>query len=180
MKNKTGPPKSLSMMSRMIGAARLDEQVFRDIAEDGSAIFQALGVVILAAIASRIAFGGAGVATIMGAVIILPVWWGILSVVVYVLSVTVFRTEGGGGSWLRLARTMGYAQSPLIMRGIIILPFITGYLSQFLFTVLVVWQFAAITVAVRVALGTESTSKAAVMVGVAIVPYVLIEQFLMA
>ena len=168
-----------SLINRMIGAARLDEAIFREVEADGSAIIQALVVVALAAMASRLSIGGAGFFQLIVAFVRLTAWWLALTLIVYLLSITLMRPPEGRPNWLRLARTMGYAQSPVVLRGFLLLPFIGGTLWSLLFLSTTVWQFAAITVAVRLALKYESPTKAAITVGISFVPLAIVEPFLL-
>ena len=167
-----------SLMSRMIGAARLDERFYREISEDPSAILQAVVVVVLAAmatLAARSSFGGFGFGRILLAIPVLTAWWAILTLSVYVLAMTLFRSQSSSTSWIRLARPMGFAQSPLVLRGVLILPFIPEPVVILLFVATIIWQFAAITVVVRQTLKVESTVSAALMVGIALFPLAVIE-----
>ena len=169
---------SNSMIARMIGASRLDERIYDEVGSDSRAIFQALGVVILAAMATRAALSGVDFAPLVVAIFRLSAWWAALSLIIYLLSITLFRTPGSVPTWGRVARAMGFAQSPIILRGVLIFPFIPGVLIAIIFFALLIWQFAAITVAVRQALYYDSTARTAILVAIALIPMQAIEPFL--
>ena len=168
-----------SMLARMIGASRLDERIYKEVGADSRAIFQAVGVVMLAAMATRAAQTGVDFPPLVVAIFRLSAWWAALTLIIYLLAITLFRTSGSSPTWGRVARSMGFAQSPVILRGILIFPFIPGILWFLIFFAVLIWQFAAITVAVRQALSYESTARTAILVAVALVPMLLIEPFLL-
>ena len=167
-----------SLVNRMIGAARLDEDLYGEVAVDGSAIIQAFVVVGLAAMATRLSTGDIGFWSLIVAIPRLTGWWLAMTLIIYLLTSTILRSSNGRPSWLILARTMGFAQSPLVLRGILILPFIPSALWSLLFVGTLAWQFAAIIVAVRLVIKSETT-KAAVTVGIAFLPIQVIEPFLL-
>ena len=155
------------MLRRMIGAAMLRREVYEEVEADPAATFQALSVVVLVALATGIGFlgldGGAVSRLIIGTAMSVAVWavWALMA---YLVGVTILRTPETKADWGQLARAMGFAQSPGILR---IFVFVPG-LGPVIFQLTLIWQLVAVVVAIRQALDYDSPLRAA---GVAILSY---------
>ena len=101
----------MTFVSRVIGAARLDQRVYEEVEADRGATVQALGVVALAAIANGAGHGGQGhvIGHIVRALFMLLVWAS-LSYAIGVYLIPEPRTRANVGEMLR---TIGFAASPL-------------------------------------------------------------------
>ena len=159
----------------MLGALRLDERVFKEIEQDRRATYQAVVVVVLASIAT-------GINVPWGGWLILPVvavrtlaWYVLITVAVYLVGTRLFHPSETHASFIQLARVIGFALTPRIFFVFLFTPYI-GFLVIFL---VAFWRFAAMVVAVRQALGLESTTQAAWVVGIAFIPVMLLEPFLL-
>ena len=168
----------------MTGAAALNSRTFDEVRADKSAIIGALVVVVLAGLATGLGLG----VRIVGLPVYLAGWgfsWATWVLLVYLLAVTIFRpgpateprpedaaAEPEPGMLIRAA---GFAQSPALFQVFGVIPGlgITGY--NLVFGVATLWQFAAMTVAVRQALGYRSTLRAALVVAAAFVPSLMLE-----
>ena len=158
------------MLARMLGAALLDVRGFDEVAADDGATFHALIVVALVALASGVGTMGVGDAGAFS--LFLGLAYGLLSWVVWTLitsavAATLLAKSGPRAGWGRLVRTTGFAQAPGVLRVLGLLPVI----GPFVFFGVLLWQLAAMEVAVRQTFGFGSTWRplGAVAVGALVV-----------
>ena len=155
------------MLRRMIGAAMFRREVYEEVEADAGATFQALSVVVLVALATGIGFigsdGGTVSRLIIGTAVSVAVWavWALMA---YLVGTSILGTPSTKADWGQLARAMGFAQSPGMLRVFMFVP----VLGPVIFQVTVIWQLVAVVVAIRQALDYDSTWRAA---GVAILSY---------
>ncbi|MBI4312411.1 MAG: YIP1 family protein [Chloroflexi bacterium] len=155
----------------MIGAATFKSATYEEIEKDRSATTQAMIVVVLVAIATGI--GGAGAAGVWGlvvGVVVGLVGWALWAWVTYFIGTTFFKTAETQASWGELARTLGFAQTPGLLRVLGIL----GPISGVILFVALIWQLASMVVAVRQALDFTSTIRAIGVVLVGAIPYLVL------
>ncbi len=155
------------MIQRMIGASLLRTATYEQVEGDKSATTQALLVVVLVAVATGVATLGTKVNAlgIVLGILVALVGWAVLAWLTYVIGATVLRTEETKADWAELARTLGFAQSPGILRLFGGIPII----GSWVFPVVAVWQLAAAVIAIRQALDYKSTWRA---VGVAVLSFI--------
>ena len=164
------------MIQRMLAAARLDVDFFEDVESDMSLTGQAMLVVLIASIAGGIgAIGGEGIGAFFLGVIAWIVFWAVMAFVTYFVGTTIFNTPQTYANWGQMARVIGYAQSPGILR---IFGFIPG-LGGGIILIALVWQIAATIVGVRQALDYESTWRAVGVVIVSVIPALVISFIIM-
>lgn len=160
-----------TFIERMIGAAKLDPHIYEEVEVDTTATTQAIAVVIIVAVATGISPAGAGglFGIVLGVVAGLIGWvaWAWLT---YYIGTTLLNTPETHANWGQLARTLGFAQSPGLLRIFGFLPVI-GSLILF---VAGVWQLVAMVVAVRQALDYTSTLRAVGVVLIGFIPYALL------
>jgi hypothetical protein len=155
-----------SFTERLLGAARLDVQIYEEVEADETAMGQAMLVVILSSLAAGVGSAGYGalgffVGTV-GALIGWFVWAGITSVVGTKL-LPEPQTESDIGE---LLRTTGFSAAPGLLRVFGIVP-VVGWLVSFAAGI---WMLVAMIVAVRQALDYKSTGRA---VGVCLIGFVV-------
>lgn len=132
------------LTGRMIGAARLDGAVFRAVRDDRFGTFQALQVVLLAALSAAMSgtlLGGDPRVALAAAVLGWLAW-------VFVTHLTVTRALGlgeGNPDWNRLLRTTGMALTPAVLLLFSPVPFV----GLVFFVVGLGWTAVAMTAAVR-------------------------------
>jgi hypothetical protein len=159
------------MLNRMLGAARLDPHTFEEVEADTSATLQAAAVVVIVAIATGIGSIGLGQRGIATAVVVGVlqglITWVVWAFATYLIGTKLFPTPTTHASWGQLARTIGFAQTPGLLRVLGFIP----VLGVIITIASYVWQFLAMLVAVRQALDYESTWRAfaVVLVGFLIV-----------
>lgn len=156
-----------SFSQRMIGAAKLDADVYEEVEHDDAATGQAAGVVVLSSVAAGIGSIGymdATTAIVVGTIAALVGWfiWAGLTLLIGTKILPTAETEADMGQMLR---TLGFAAAPGLLRVLGIVPGIGGVL------VLAgnLWMLAAMVVAVRQALDYASTGRA---VGVCLIGWI--------
>jgi len=153
------------LLKRILGAARLDPQVYDEVASDTRATPQAVLVVALAGLATGIGFFGSDDDfgfVLFTRVAQAPLVWGLWAITSYFVGTTLFRSRepNPAANWRQLVRTTGFAQSPGLLRVVAFIP----YLGFPICVVTFFWQLAAMTVAVRQTLGYASTWRALTVV----------------
>jgi hypothetical protein len=159
------------MVDRMIGASRLDIHIFEEVEADTSATRQALLVVLLVALATGIAsmgtFGLLGL--IIGAVVAVA-GWAIWAWIVYFIGTKILPEQETHADWGQLARSLGFAQSPGVLRVFGVVPGVV----DILFLIVSIWMLVSMVIAVRQALDYTSTLRAIGVVLLGFIPYVIL------
>jgi hypothetical protein len=153
------PPRSSgSLWSKMMRAARLDINLYEEVEHDTGATVQAFIVVLLVALATGVGMGlsyviegeetypflrGLGLGLGSGIV-----GWLLWSLFAYILGTTVFRGPETEATYGQLLRTLGFANTPGLLRIFLFIPFFGGLIGLAGF----VWLLVAGIIAVRQAL----------------------------
>lgn len=146
--------------ARMWRAAKLDPTLYEEVEADKDTMPQALGVVLLAGMASGISgMGRAGMGGLLSGTL-----WGILawlagSLVMFYVGTRWFADEQTKADYGEMLRTLGFAASPGVLRILGIIP----SLRWIVFWGTSVWMIATTVVAVRQALDYSSTSRAVIV-----------------
>lgn len=165
-----------SLPGRMIGAARMDIDVYEDVERDVDATSQAAIVVLIVAIASGIGrLADDGVGGLVFGVIAAFVGWIVWSFVTYWVGKTIFKTENTRVTPGEMLRTLGFAHSPGALNFLGLIPGI-GLLVLFLTSV---WTLVLSVVAIRQAMDF-STGRAIGTGLVAWIPVLIIQALLLA
>ncbi len=147
------------LVSRMLRAARLDQSLYGEVTADEESMTQAMGVVAIAAVASGIAMGYAG----LGGFVVGITWrvasWLVASVVMYYVGTRWFADQETQADYPRLLRALGFAASPGVVH---ILGAING-LRGLAFWVASLWMVATASLAVRDGLRYSTTGRAVVV-----------------
>jgi hypothetical protein len=146
---------------RMLGAARLDTATYEDVEQDRAATTQALIVVVLTSLAAGLGFGVSLRAVLINTVAAI-VLWAIWAALVFWIGTRLLPETQTRGDWGEVARTVGFAQSPGVLRVLGVIPI----LGDFIRAIADVWVLIATVVAVRQALDYSSLGRA---VGVCLV-----------
>ena len=159
------------MIKRMMGAARLDAAIYEEVESDPSATKQALAVVILVALATGIGtFGTGGPAGLVVGIVAGIGLWALWAWITYFVGTTILKTGETEANWGQLARTLGFAQSPGLLKVAGFIP----VLGPWVFTIASIWQLVAMVMAIRQALDFTSTWRAVGVAMVGFIPYVLL------
>jgi len=155
------------LFQRMIGAAKLDTATYEEIEADGSATRQAMSVVVLVALATGIgSLGSGGLVGLFVGIVLGVVGWAVWAGLTYFIGTTIFKTPETEANWGQLARTLGFAQSPGVLKVFAVIPGI----GPLVFVLVSIWQLAAMVIAIRQALDYTSTWRA---IGVAVVGFIV-------
>lgn len=160
------------MISRMLGAARLNVETYEDVESDGGATIQALLIVILVTIASfvgRLLSGGddINVVTALSEGLVLGIaGWAIWALVTWMVGATILKTEQTEADWGQLARGMGFAQTPKLLYVFVFIPYVGGLIGLVAF----IWSFACMVIAVRQCLDYTSTLRAFFVILISFIP----------
>jgi hypothetical protein len=155
----------MTFVERMLGAAKLDAQVYEEIEADRSATPHAVAVVVLASVAAGIGVGQGVRGLVFGTVAGL-VGWAIWAWLIYFIGTRWLPEPDTRADMGELLRTIGFATSPGILRVAGLVPLI----GPIVFAVASVWTLVAVVVAVRQALDYRSTGRA---IGVCLVGWLV-------
>ena len=165
------PQGAHSMVDRMIGASRLDVHIFEEVEADTSATRQALSVVLLVALATGIAsMTTIGLLGLLAGVVVAVAGWAIWAWIVYFIGTKILPEHETHADWGQLARSLGFAQSPGVLRVFGVVPGVGGII----FLVVSVWMLVSMVIAVRQALDYTSTLRAIGVVLIGFIPYVIL------
>ncbi len=153
----------------MVGAAKLDMHVYEEVEADTSATGQATGVVLLASVAGGIGsvgLGAGGLGSFITGAIAALIGWVTWAFVTYIIGTRLLPESQTRADVGELMRTLGFAQSPGLLRIFGSLPGV----GPLVLSLTQIWLLVAMVVAVRQALDYSSTFRA---VGVCLVGWVL-------
>src|SRR4029453_8865861 len=150
-----------SFGERVVGAMRLDANTFEEIERDPTAMGQAVGVIVLAAVSSGLGnlFRG-GMSGIVGNVIIALIGYVVWSVLVWIIGTKVIPDPGTKADFAETFRVIGFAAAPGVLGIAAIVP-ILGYLVML---VIWLWQIAAMVIAVEAVLGYDTIGNGVIVV----------------
>jgi Yip1 domain len=154
---------------RILGAAKLDADLYEEIEADKNAMPQAMGVVVLSSVAAGIGSVGMGVGGpggILMGIIASLVGWYVWAYLTYFIGTKFLPEPQTHADLGELLRTIGFSSSPGLIR---ILGIIPG-LGTMVFLVASIWMLVAMVIAVRQALDYKSTWRA---VGVCAIGWVI-------
>jgi hypothetical protein len=158
-------------VQRMIGAAKLQPATFNEVEADKSATRQALTVVVVVALATGI--GSLGSGGILGFVVGIALGiggWALWAWITYWVGTTLLKTAETEADWGQLARTLGFAQSPGVLKVFGFIPVI----GPLVFFIAAVWQLVAMVIAIREALNYTSTWRAVGVALIGFIPYIVV------
>jgi hypothetical protein len=144
-----------TLAERMLGAARLERATYEEVEQDRTATGQALGVVVLSSVAAGLGLG-AGLRGLLINTVASIVLWAIWAALVYWIGTRLLPEQDTHADWGEVARTVGFAQSPGVLRVLVIIPI----LGDFVRAATDVWVLIATVVAVRQALDYRSLPRA--------------------
>ena len=145
-----------SWVDRMVGAAMLRVATYEEVEADKGANGQALGVVILSAVAAGISRADEGGARVAILILVARLGWVIWSGMTWLIGTKVLPTKETQADLGQLLRTTGFAAAPGMIRILGAIPFV-GWVFEL---VAWFWMLAAFVVAVRQALDYRSTGRA--------------------
>src|SRR5262245_53091622 len=149
-----------SFGDRIVGAIKLDAATYEEIERDTSAMGQAIGVIVIYAVASALGQGRLLVLlalpmTVLTHIIGYLVW----SLAVFLIGTKLMPESTTKADFSETFRVVGFAAAPGIFSILTILP-ILGYL---VWLVVYLWMLASMVVAVRQVLDYSTTMKAVIV-----------------
>ena len=166
-----------SLVDRMIGAAMLNVNTYEEVEADTNAIPQAMTVVVLSSVAAGIGtLRHGGISGLLFGTVAALVGWAIWAGLTFVIGTKLLPEPQTRSDVGELLRTIGFAQSPGILRILGIIPLIGWLISL----VASLWMLAATVIAVRQALDYQSTGRAVAVCLIGFVVYVVITFMLAA
>lgn len=149
-----------SFGDRLIGAAKLDVNIYEEVEADTSAIGQAMAVVAMASIAAGIgSLRDAGISGLLMGTVGALVGWFIWAGLTYLIGTKMLPEPQTQADMGEMLRTIGFASSPGILRVLGLLPFV----GPLVWVITSVWMLLTFVVAVRQALDYQSTARAVVV-----------------
>jgi len=156
-----------SFNERIIGAAKLDVEIYEEVESDKSAMNQAMGVVILSSLAAGLGvIGQVGTVGIFAGALVALIGWFVWAYLTYVIGTKILPEPQTKADLGELLRTIGFSSSPGLIRVLGIIP----GLSFLVYSVAGIWMLVAMVVAVRQALDYQSTWRA---IGVCIIGWII-------
>ena len=142
---------------RIVRAIKLDKMVYEEVEADRGATGQAMGVVVLSAIASGIGMSGHGSGGMVAGVLGALGGWVVAALIIFVVGARLLpqpQTESDPGE---LLRTLGFANAPGLLYALAAIPLLPGTAVRLLVGI---WILIAWVIAVRQALDYDSTPRA--------------------
>jgi hypothetical protein len=159
----------------MIGAAMLRPATFEEVEADTSATSQALAVVVVVALATGVgAAAGASIGVVIAGVIGAIVAWALWAFITFWVGTKLLSTPETHADWGQLARALGFAQSPGLLKAFGFIP----VLGPAVFLLASIWQLVAMVVAIRQALDYRSIWRAVAVAVIGFIPYAILAAIL--
>jgi hypothetical protein len=163
-----------TMAGRVGHVVRLDATVFQEIAWDRVATLQALIIVLLAGTATVVGTmdeeGVGALGTLPRQLFLAYIGWITGTILVHLLGTRLLRSPDTSVEWAAVARVMGYAYAPVLLRVIGVFPDI-GLATAVL---TLVWQGIAILAGIKEVFGYKSYWKPLGIMAIGSVPYVAV------
>lgn len=162
---------------RIVGAMKLDPNAFEDVERDPTAMGQAVGVIVLAAVSSGIGwiFYGGLTGIVQNALLSL-IGFLVWAVIIWLVGTKVMPEPTTKADFPETFRVIGFAAAPGLASFVTIIPILGWILMLAIF----VWQIAAMIVAVKAVLDYSTVGKAIVVVLIGFVAYLVMNALLAA
>ncbi len=145
-----------TFLRRLIGAAKLDSEIYEEVEADKSAMGQAVMVVVLSSLAAGIGLMGRGSTALVSITVFSILAWVLWAWTAYFIGTRILPEACTEADLGQLLRTTAFAGSPGLLRLLGLLP---GWAVP-VFVLASIWMLAAFVVAVRQALDYTSTLRA--------------------
>ncbi len=159
-----------SLASRMMRAAKLKVDLYEEVEADTKATMPAMWVVVIASVATGIGAGIAGIIAgngamafiwgLLGGLAVALVGWLAWAGITYLLGTTVLKGPNTSATWGELLRTIGFAQSPGVLKILSFIPFLGGLISL----AASIWVLITTVIGVRQALDVSTGRAIAVCI----------------
>ncbi len=154
-------------IERIIGAAQLEVQIYKEVKADATATGQAMTVVLLSSLAEGIgALTLGGFRPLVKGAVIALIGWFVWAFIVYLIGTRLLPEPETGSDIAQLLRTTGFSAAPGMLRVLGLVPFLRVWIA----IAVTIWMFLARLIAVRQALDYNSFERA---VGVCLIGWVV-------
>jgi len=171
-----------SFGDRVVGAMKLNPATFQEVEHDPAAMGQAVGVIVLAAVASAIGtIWLGGITGLVMGVLRALVGYLIWTTLVWLIGTKLMPDPSTKADFPETFRVVGFAAAPGLLSVLTIIGIIPilGWLLAALITLLIlVWTIAAMVIAVREVLDYSTTGKAAIVVVIGAIAYIVVNAIL--
>jgi len=144
-----------TFINRMIRAARLDAGLYEEVEADAGAMGQAVGVIVLSAVAAGLGTGR-GIGSIMVGSLVALLGWYVWAYLIYWIGTRLLPERETRATYDELLRCLGFAASPGLIRVLGVVPGLRGIA----FLAGSIWMLVATVIATRQALDYRSTWRA--------------------
>ena len=144
-----------SLVSRMVPAAKLEVNLYEEVEADTKATMSAMWVVVIASVAAGIGTGIAGIIAgngamaflwgLLGGVAVGLVGWLTWAGITYLRGTTILKGPNTSATGGELLRTIGFAQSPGVLKILSFIPYLGGLISF----AASIWMLIATVIGVR-------------------------------
>ena len=161
-------------ITRLIRALLLDINLYEEIENDKSSIYQSMAVVLLASLVAGIyTYKLGGVDGLIIGTVLAFAGWIVMSFLIYIVGTKLFpNTETKTDIW-EILRVLGFAGAP----GIFLLLALIEQLSSFIWVIILViwgWRLVAMIIAVKQALDFKNTWSAIWVCVIGLIAYLLV------
>jgi hypothetical protein len=141
-----------SFIDRMIGASRLNSEMYEEVEHDESATRQAMAVVVLGSLASGIGFLYGGLDAFVIGVVFAVISWAVYAFIAYFVGTRLFKGPQTSATWGELLRTLGFASSPRVLLVLMIIPVV----GVIVYLGVLIWTLFTTVIAIRQALDFDT------------------------
>jgi hypothetical protein len=145
-----------TLLTRMIGASRLDAGTYEEVEADRGSTGGAFLVVLVASVAAAIGSGARDVTTVITILVLLLATWMIWVGLTFFIGTALLPQPQTRADIGEVLRTTGFSASPGVLRILGVLPVI----GLPIFIGITFWMLATFTVAIRQALDYPSSGRA--------------------
>ena len=155
----------MSLVQKMISAAKLDVALYESVEADQNATTQAMTVVVISAVCAGLGAIRSGIMPMIFMIIAALLGWVIWAFLCYIIGTKMLPEPQTQSDLGELLRTTGFAQSPGVFRILAIIPFV-GVLINL---AVGLWMLVAMFIAVRQALDYKSNMRTLAVVAIGFV-----------
>lgn len=161
-------------ISRIIRALLLDINLYEEVENDKSSIWQSMGVVFLASLAAGIyTYELGGLSGLFIGTILSFGGWIVMSFIIYLVGTKLFPSTETKTDIGEILRVLGFAASPGIFLLVALIPVISSFVWVIIL-VIWVWRLVAMIIAVRQALDFKNTWSAIWVCVIGLIAYLLV------
>ena len=161
-------------ISRVIRALLLDINLYEEVENDKSSIWQSMIVVFLASLAAGLyTYNLGGVKGLIVGTVLAFAGWIVMSFLIYLVGTKLFPGKETKTDVGEILRVLGFAAAPGIFILVALLPFINK-IVWLLILVIWIWRLVAMIIAVRQALDFKNTWSAIWVCVIGLIAYLLV------